>query len=131
MYFCDIISHTQSDNPSAHLDYDSLDAAHVCAGPGRVALNVPSGGTHPDQDGGVGRHNQAAGDDVAGEEEHHGVGARPGLPIGQAPVNATGRAVGLRAIFAPVHQRGWRKQQGVCPGTANQYAAMAWVEPVS
>jgi len=100
-------------------------------GPWGVALHGPPGGVQPHQDGHVGRCDGAAGQDVAAEEERRGVGARGRPPVGEAPVDAAGRAVGLRAVLAPARQRGRRKQQGVRPGADDQHEAVARAEAVA
>ena len=116
--------------PRAHLDYNRLQAAHALAWPGRVPLHGPLGRPKPGHDGPVGRHDGAAWQDVAEEEERHGVGARLHVMVGAPPVDAAGRAVGLGTVLAPARQRGRGEQQGVRPGAAHEPAAVAGVEPV-
>lgn len=86
---------------------------------------------HGGEDARVGRQDEAARKDVAEEEERHSVGARRRQPIGQAPVDAAGGAVGLRSVLAPVAQRAASEQQRVEPSAGHQQTAMNAAESVS
>lgn len=86
---------------------------------------------HPHQNARIRRHDDAAGQDVAEDEERHSVGARCGVLIGEAPVDTTGGAVRLGSILPPVGQRRASKQQGIDPSTGDEQVAMNRAEPVS
>lgn len=86
---------------------------------------------HPHQNARIRRDDDAAGQDVAEDEERHSVGARRGVPIGQAPVDATGGAVRLGSVLPPVGQRRAGKQQGVDPSAGDEQATVNRVEPVT
>lgn len=85
---------------------------------------------HRHQDARVRRDDDAAGQDVAEDEERQGVGARCAVLIGQVPVDATGRAVRLRAVLPPVGQRRAGEEQGVDPSTGDEHTAVNRVKPV-
>lgn len=85
---------------------------------------------HRHQDAGVGRDDDAAGQDVAEDEERQSVGARRRVLIGQAPVDATGGAVRFRSVLAPVGQRWAGKQQRIEPSTGDEQTAMNGAKPV-
>lgn len=85
---------------------------------------------HAHQNAGVRRDDDAAGQDVAEDEEGHSVGARCGVLIGQVPVDATGGAVGLGSVLPPVSQRRGGKQQGIEPSTGDEQAAVNRLKPV-
>lgn len=112
-----------------YLHNNSLQAAHVRV-PRHVALHVPAGCAHRDQNARVRSNNHTARNDVAQDEQRHGVGAGRRVLIGKAPVDATGGAVRLRSVFPPVGQRAAGKQQRVEPRAANQQAAVSPVKPV-
>lgn len=85
---------------------------------------------HGGQNAGVRRDDDAAGQDVAEDEERQSVGARRRMLIGQAPVDATGGAVRLRSVLPPVGQRRAGEQQGVEPGAGDEQTAVNRAEPV-
>lgn len=114
---------------SSHLNDDRLDAAHVRL-PRRVLLHGPAGRVHRGQDARVGRHDDAAREDVAEDEQRHSVGACRGVLVGPAPVDATGGAVRLGPVLPPVGQRGAGEQQGIDPSAGDEQAAMYGVKPV-
>lgn len=84
-----------------------------------------------DQDSCVGCNNDAAWKDVAEDEQSHGVGASCRVLVGQAPVDAAGRAVGLRSVLPPVDQWGAGEQQRIDPSTGDEQVDVDGAEPVS
>lgn len=114
---------------SSYLNNDCLDAAHVCL-PRCMLLHILAGCMHCGQDACVGSYNNTARKDVAEDEQCHSVGARCGVLIGQAPVNATGGTIRLWSIFPPVDQWGAGEQQGIDPSTANEPTAVNRVKLV-
>lgn len=95
-----------------------------------MLLHSLAGRMHCDQNACVGCYNNTAGEDIAEDEQCHRVGARCGMLIGPAPVNATGGAIRLWSIFPPVGQWGAGKQQGIDPSTGNEQTAVNRVKPV-
>lgn len=85
---------------------------------------------HPHQNVRIGCDDDAAGQDVAEDEERHSVGARCSVLIGQAPVDTTGGAVRLGSVLPPVGQRRAGKQQGIDPSAGDEQAAVNSAEPV-
>ena len=96
-----------------------------------MPLHGLAGGAHRGQDARVGRHDETARQRVAADEQRHRVGARVAVLVGDAPVDAAGRAIRLRAVLAPVGQRGAGEQQGVRPGAGDEQAAVERIKAVS
>lgn len=96
-----------------------------------MLLHSLAGCVHCNQDARIGRHNNTAWEDVAEDEQRHGVRACRAVLIGQAPVDATSRAIRLWSVFPPVGQRRAGEQEGIDPSTGNQQTAMRGAEPVS
>lgn len=112
-----------------YLQYHCLDAGHVRL-PWGVPLHLLAWSMHRHQDAGVSCEDDAAGQDVAEDEECQSVGACCRVLIGQAPVDATGSAVRFWSVLPPVGQRWAGEQQGVDPSTGDEQRAMSGPKPV-
>lgn len=112
-----------------YLNYNSLDAGHVCL-PWGVLLHFLAWRMQHGQNARVRCEDDAAGQDVAEDEECQRVGACCWVLIGQAPVDATGSAVRFRSILAPAGQRWAGEQQSIDPSAGDEQAAMSGVKPV-
>lgn len=114
---------------SPYLNYNCLEAGRGRL-PWCVLLHLLAWRMHRHQDAGVRREDDAAGQNVAEDEECQSVGARCRVLIGQAPVDATGSAVRFRSVLPPVGQRWAGEQQGIDPSAGDEQTAVNGVKSV-